>query len=78
MAAHRAGIRRIIAPQENQRDIIDIPRNVRRDVEFVWVEEMDQVISEAFALPEPIKEEKEPPVESVNLETQPEDTYLGT
>jgi ATP-dependent Lon protease len=78
MAAHRAGMRRIIAPAENERDVADIPRNVRRDLEFVWVEEMDQVINEAFSLPEPIIEEKEISAENVNLETHLEDTYLGT
>jgi ATP-dependent Lon protease len=53
MAAHRAGIKRIIAPMENKRDLRDLPPNVQRDIEFIWVENMDQVLPEIF-LPEDV------------------------
>ncbi len=53
MAAHRAGIKRIIAPMENKRDLRDLPLNVQRDIEFIWVESMDQVLPEIF-LPEDV------------------------
>ncbi len=46
MAAHRAGIKRIIAPMENKRDLRDLPLNVQRDIEWIWVENMDQVLPE--------------------------------
>ncbi len=48
LAAHRAGIKAIIAPAANKPDWSELPRPVRREMEFTWVETMDQVI--AFAL----------------------------
>jgi ATP-dependent Lon protease len=48
LAAHRAGIKRIIAPMENKRDLRDLPLNVQREIEWIWVESMDQVLPEIF------------------------------
>ncbi len=48
LAAHRSGIRRLILPEENRRDVIRIPENVRQDMEFIFVESMDQVITAAI------------------------------
>jgi ATP-dependent Lon protease len=50
LAAHRAGLRRVIAPAENKRDLTTIPREVARSMEFLWVEDMDQVIAAALQL----------------------------
>lgn len=44
LAAHRLGINTIILPKENQRDIDEIPANVKRHLEFVLVEHMDEVL----------------------------------
>ena len=51
LAAHRAGMKRVIAPAENRRDLLELPRNVRRDLEFIWVETMDQVLEAVLAPP---------------------------
>lgn len=48
LAAHRNGIRRLILPEENRREVVRIPENVRRDMEFIFVESMDQVIGAAI------------------------------
>jgi ATP-dependent Lon protease len=48
LAAHRAGITQIIAPLENQRDLPDIPKKIRNEMEFFWVENMDQVLGHVF------------------------------
>ena len=48
LAAHRAGIKKIILPQENKRDIDEIPVNVKRSLEFVLVEHMDDVLKAAL------------------------------
>ncbi|MDR3589910.1 MAG: endopeptidase La [Negativicutes bacterium] len=48
LAAHRAGIKKIIMPKENKRDMDDIPVNVKRNLEFVLVEHMDEVLSTAL------------------------------
>lgn len=44
LAAHRMGIKTIILPKENKRDMDEIPGNVRRNLEFVPVEHMDEVL----------------------------------
>lgn len=48
LAAHRAGIKTIIMPQDNKKDLAEIPQNVRRRIEFVLVEHMDEVLPKAL------------------------------
>nr|WP_312516760.1 endopeptidase La [Anaerospora sp.] len=48
LAAHRAGIKKIILPQENKRDLDELPANVKRSLEFVLVEHMDEVLKNAL------------------------------
>lgn len=48
LAAHRAGIKKVLLPAENKRDLEEIPANVKRDLQFVLVEHMDQVLEEAL------------------------------
>ncbi|MEW5920637.1 MAG: endopeptidase La [Bacillota bacterium] len=48
LAAHRAGIKTIIMPQDNKKDLAEIPKNVRRRLEFVLVEHVDQVLPKAL------------------------------
>ncbi len=48
LAAHRAGIPSFILPAENRGDINDIPRNVRRDINFVFVKGMAEVLEVAL------------------------------
>jgi ATP-dependent Lon protease len=52
LAAHRAGIKYMLMPAENRRDLSDIPANVRRKVEVKLVEHMDEVLD--LALVEPV------------------------
>src|SRR5207302_6808893 len=44
LAAHRAGIRVVILPRENERDLEEIPQNVREQLEFKVVDHTDQVL----------------------------------
>lgn len=48
LAAHRAGMKKVLLPMENQRDIQDIPANVRKELEFVLISHMDQVLKQAL------------------------------
>lgn len=48
LAAHRAGIKKIILPKENKRDMDDIPGNIKRSLEFYLVEHMDEVLEKAL------------------------------
>jgi ATP-dependent Lon protease len=56
LAAHRVGIRRLIAPEENRRDLSKIPAKIVSDMEFCWVENMDQVIAQALDFTERVDE----------------------
>ena len=48
IAAHRAGIKTVILPKENEKDLHEIPANVRKKLRFVFVEHMDQVLEAAL------------------------------
>ena len=48
LAAHRAGITKALLPKECERDLEEIPENVKADMEFVLVETMDDVLREAL------------------------------
>ena len=48
LAAHRAGIKTVILPKENERDIEEIPENVRNDLEFKLVDTVDEVLELAL------------------------------
>lgn len=47
-AAHRAGSKIIILPSENKKDLEDIPANIKKELEFVLVENMDEVLKIAL------------------------------
>jgi ATP-dependent Lon protease len=48
VAAARAGIRTVILPARNRRDLEDIPDSVRAKLEFVWAEKIDDVLARAL------------------------------
>jgi ATP-dependent Lon protease len=48
LAAHRAGLKTVILPRDNQRDLEEIPPHVQRDLKFRFVEYMDEVLSLAL------------------------------
>ncbi len=50
LAAHRAGITKVILPKENERDLQDVPEDVRGDLEFVTVETIEEVLKEALGI----------------------------
>ncbi|HOM82121.1 MAG TPA: endopeptidase La [Armatimonadota bacterium] len=48
LAAHRAGVKRIVLPEENDKDLEEIPDNVRGDLEFLFVKSVDEVLAAAL------------------------------
>jgi ATP-dependent Lon protease len=44
LAAHRAGLKTFIAPARNRKDLREIPKDVQRDLQIVFVEHMDEVL----------------------------------
>jgi ATP-dependent Lon protease len=45
LAAHRAGIREVVLPRENEKDLRDIPPSVRRDLKFTFAERIEDVLT---------------------------------
>jgi ATP-dependent Lon protease len=48
LAAHRAGLKKIILPLKNDKDLVDVPKSARRDLQFIFVEHMDSVLAAAL------------------------------
>ena len=48
VAAHRAGIRTVMLPARNRRDLDDIPESVRKDLQFVWLERVEDAVAHAI------------------------------
>jgi len=51
VAARRSGIKTVLIPLSNQKDVAEIPEDVRADLEFIPVESMDQVLEQALDRP---------------------------
>jgi ATP-dependent Lon protease len=50
IAAHRAGVQKIILSKKNQKDIKEIPSEVKNQIQFVWVENVEQLLKEALSV----------------------------
>ncbi|MDI6736700.1 MAG: endopeptidase La [bacterium] len=48
LAAHRAGIKMVILPEDNEKDLVDIPQNVRKKLKLKLVDNMDEVLKLAI------------------------------
>lgn len=44
IAAHRAGLKRVILPQRNQKDLDEIDESVRKELQFIFVDDIHQVL----------------------------------
>jgi len=54
LAAHRGGVKLVLIPDENEKDLVDIPKEVKKDLSIISVKHMDEVISHAMLSKEPI------------------------
>ena len=52
LAAHRAGIKRVILPERNTADLDEVPEEIRETLEFVPVSKMDAVLANALLDPD--------------------------
>jgi len=69
LAAHRGGIKTVIIPEENVKDLQDIPENVKNQLEIVPVKWIDQVLEVALqSLPQALPDEEPPKPEEVKPE----------
>lgn len=48
LAAHRAGLKTVILPEKNKKDLIEIPSKTKNDLKFIFVEDMEQVLRAAL------------------------------
>lgn len=64
LAAHRAGIKRVILPERNKKDLIDVPEQAKTEMEFIFAKHMDEVLAAAL--------EEDPMTRKVTTETPPE------
>ncbi len=53
IAAHRAGIKKVLVPRENERNLEAIPKEVAKDLEIVLVDHVDEALRQALVLDEP-------------------------
>ncbi len=44
IGAHRAGIKKVILPKENKKDLEEVPKKVKKDIEFIFVDHVDEVL----------------------------------
>ena len=58
LAAHRAGIKTIILPKENEKDLAEIPQNIQEQFSINFVETMDDVLKVALESPLQVLEEE--------------------
>jgi len=56
IAAHRAGIKTVIMPRDNKKDLVDIPQKVQEDLKFIYVDHIDDILREALVFPTRKKE----------------------
>jgi ATP-dependent Lon protease len=65
LAAHRGGIKTVLIPEENAKDLQDIPENVKNHLEIVPVKWIDQVLELSLeSAPQPLPDEEPPKVEA--------------
>ena len=57
LAAHRAGMKTIILPSENEKDLTEIPQNIQEQFSIHFVETMDEVLKVALESPVQVLEE---------------------
>ncbi len=63
LAAHRAGIKRVILPERNKADLEEVPREIRDDLEFIPVNRLDEVLGAALEyMPTPLTAKLATPV----------------
>ncbi len=62
LAAHRAGIKRVIMPERNQKDLVDVPPQAKAEMEFYFVKRMDELLPLVLTeLPDRLKPDYVPP-----------------
>ncbi len=48
LAAHRAGMKKVILPKENEKDLEEVPQEIKEELQFIWAERIDQALEIAL------------------------------
>lgn len=67
LAAHRAGIKTVIVPIDNKKDIDDIPENIRKQIKFIFASSMEEVLENALLKPKIRRFASEVPHEGMRI-----------
>ena len=51
LAAHRAGIKKVLIPEENKKDLIEVPKTIVKSMEIIPVKNVDEVLKVALVKP---------------------------
>jgi len=51
LAAHRAGIKKVLIPFENKKDLVEIPKDIKKNIEIIPVKNVDEVLKHALTKP---------------------------
>jgi ATP-dependent Lon protease len=73
LAAHLSGAKVVILPRKNEKDLRDIPEEIRKQIKLVLVDTMDQVLEAALRrMPEPLSAKPAEPAKPAGVEPEPE------
>ena len=75
LAAHRAGIKKVLIPKENEKDLIDVPKKVKEDIKILPVETADEVLK--IALTKELKPTEWVEVEKISEEKKEDKTQAS-
>lgn len=59
LAAHRIGIKRVLLPRHNEKDLLDIPADIRQQMEFIFCDRIEQVLANALVSYQEVKSNHE-------------------
>lgn len=58
LAAKRAGITTVVLPKRNEKDLVEVPENAKKEMKFVFVEKVDEMLPVVFGTKEPVVKKK--------------------
>jgi len=69
LAAHRAGLKCVLIPHRNERDLEDVPAEVRADLDIKLIRRMDEILSLVLEPPQPKPRDSVPPSDGGAVQT---------
>lgn len=70
IAAHRSGIKRVILPIENKKDLEDVPENIQEELEFIFVDTIEELLEKTLNIEVPRSTQVETPITQINSQIE--------